>query len=238
MVTTEDTTYPALLRRDDETRGRRDGEQRIPALSEVRRQAKESGGQVTTGYQKKLLADCAGEIHALYQRYQRTGREATQQIAQIAGQIVEARDDLRRGQEDVTAAGVPLTADELRPRNPEEQTWEPAMLRDRREVARSRRIKLAQEAADAARDRLRKLHAQHADAARRRDEALAAIVVRARRIAELHHRRVATYLDALARSHVDGKTLYPLLTLPDVPLPPWLRETGPNDDPSRDMEQS
>ncbi|MET7423395.1 hypothetical protein [Dactylosporangium sp. NPDC005555] len=237
MATTEDTTYPALLRRGDELRGRRDGEQRIPALSEVRRLTQESGGQVTVGYQKKLLADCDGEIHALYPMFQRTGREAAQQLAQLAGHIVEARDDLRRRQEDVTAAGAALTDDELRPRNPEEQTWDPPKLRDRREVARSRRIKLAQEAAEAARDRLRQWRAQHADAVRRRDEALAGFVVQARRIAELHHRRIATYLDALARTHPDGRTLYPLLTLPEVPLPAWVRDLDPTDDPSRELEQ-
>src|SRR5688572_8943163 len=108
MATTEDTTYPALLRRGDELRGRRDGEQRIPALSEVRRLAQESGTQVTTGYQKKLLADCAGEIHALYPTFQRTAREAAQQIAQLASHIVEAREDARRRQDDVTAAGAAL----------------------------------------------------------------------------------------------------------------------------------
>ena len=62
MVAGADTSYPAPLQRDDRRRGRLDGEQRIPSLTEVRRQQHElaeSGGRLTVGYQVVLLAELA-----------------------------------------------------------------------------------------------------------------------------------------------------------------------------------
>jgi hypothetical protein len=246
MVASPDTSYPVSLQRDDERRGWQDGEQRIPSLAEVRRQQqglKETGGQLTVGYQVVLLAELNERLNALFPLFQSAGQAAAHEISEHSDRVGEAQDELRRMQERLGVAAAALTPDELRPRNPEEERWEPETVRNRREVERTRRIRRAQNALDIARDHLKQRRVERAAAVRGRDEALAAFGVRARRLVELYQRRIAAYLDSLARSHPDGKTLYPLLSLPDIPLPDWVPKTfAPEDssrepdDPSRELE--
>lgn len=224
------------LRRLDERRGRRDGEQRIPALAEVRRRQQElrqTGGQLTVGYQVVLLAELAGQLNALFPAYRRTGQEMARDIRQHRNRIEEAAQKLRRTEDRLDAAAAALTPEELRPRNPEEERWDRETLHNRREVERSRRIRKAQDAVHPARNHLNQRRAECAAAERRRDEAMADFGIRAQRLKELCQRRIATYVDALARSHPDGRTLYPLLSMPDIPLPEWVPETLVPDEPTR-----
>ncbi|GHJ48966.1 hypothetical protein Cs7R123_63080 [Catellatospora sp. TT07R-123] len=239
MATSEDMSYPEKLRREDERRGRQDGEQRIPSLSEVRRrqqELKDSGGRPALGYQVVLLAELHSLLDALHPQFQGTSRSAAHEIGRIGDRIAAARADVQRLEERLGTASAVLTEDELRPRNPEEEGWRPERLRSRREVERARRARLARESVDAGVRRWDQLRAEHTEAVRRRDEALAAYGVRARKLVELCQRRMATYLDALARSHPDGKTLYALLSVPDIPLPSWIPEIAEPGDPSSDME--
>jgi hypothetical protein len=246
VVTSEDVSYPVSRRRDDERRGRQDGEQRIPSLAEVRRQQqelKETGGQLTVGYQVVLLAELNERLNALFPLFQSVGQAAAHEISQYDDRIGEAQDEVRRMQERFGAAAAALTPDELRPRNPQEERWAPERLQNRREVERARRIRRAQVALDTARDRLKQQRVERTAAARRRDEALTAFGVRARRFVELYQRRIAAYLDSLSRSHPDGRTLYSLLSLSDIPLPDWVPKALVPDDlatepdnPSRELE--
>jgi hypothetical protein len=220
------------LRRDDERRGRSDGEQRIPSLAEVRRlhqELQESGGQVTVGYQRVLLGEFNGELDGLVAAYDRTVQAIEREITQHTDHIEEATELVERARAGRTAAGAPLTEDELRPRNFEEERWRPSTLRNRREVERSRRVRQAQGALDAARDQLRKRKSERTAAVRRRGEDLTGLGGRARGLKELYERRMTVYADALARIHPDGKTLYPLLGAPDIALPSWIpdRTTRP-----------
>jgi hypothetical protein len=229
MATSDNQAYPQELRRADQRRGRLDGEKRIPSLSEVRRQQEaleKTGGQLTVGYQVVLLAELNDRANALQPAFRRTQRDAEQEINQHEDRIVQAREDLRRLRDLLAAAQLPLTPEELLPRNPEEETWAASRLRNRREVARARRIALARRDVGDARERLTQRCSELASAQRRRDEALAQFAVRVRRLVQLYQQRYATYADALARSHPDGKTLYPLLTLHRIPFPDWVpRET-------------
>jgi chromosome segregation ATPase len=227
VATTEHTSYPLTLRRLDEDRGRRDGVRRTPALAEVRRrqqELRETGGQLTVGYQVVLLTEMGGELNALFPAYQRTGQAMLRDIRQHLDRIEEAERRLRRAEDRLSTAEAALTREELLPRNPEEEGWERETLRNRREVERSRRIGRAQDAVDAARDHLNQRRAECTAAERRRDEAMADFGLRAQRIKELYQRRIATYVDALARSHPDGRTLNPLLSMTDIPLPEWVPE--------------
>lgn len=225
MTTFEDTSYPRALRRTDERRGRRDGEQRLPSLAEVRRRQQELGQgtqHVTVGYQLVLLAELDGRLSALFPAYQRIGQETARDIRQHRARVQDAARRHSRAEADVTAAKAALTSEELRPRNPQEERWSQEMLLSRREVARATRIKRAQRAADAARDQLHQRQVECAAAERRRDEALAEFGIQAQRLKELFQRRIATYVDALAQAHPEGRTLYPILSVPDLPLPDWV----------------
>ncbi|GAA1775270.1 hypothetical protein [Luedemannella helvata] len=225
MADTAEGSYPTALRRRDEARGRRDGEQRTPALAEVRRRHQEvlvNGGQLAVGYQLVLLAELNGRLNELYPLFQRTGRHARHEIRQCRDAIEQAVQALGRAEDNLRAAAAALTEEELRPRNPEEERWSAETLRNRREVARSRRIARARAEVDGARQHLAQRKADLASAERRRDEAMADFGVRARRLQDLYQRRMTAYIDALARSHPDGRTLYPLLNIPEIPLPRWV----------------
>ncbi|MFY1635213.1 hypothetical protein ACN27F_18380 [Solwaraspora sp. WMMB335] len=229
MVASAEPSYPTSLQRADRRRGQLDGEQRIPALAEVRRQQQaltETGGQLAVGYQLVLLAELDEKLNELSIAHRRTHQAAAVDLSRHDERIEQARNDLGRKREQLEAAKAPLTEEELRPRNPEEARWDAEMLRHRREVARSRRIKLAQESVDDARDRVEQRHAERAAAVRQHDEASAEPGTRARRLVELYQRRIAEYLAALARYHPAGATLYPLLSMPEIPLPDWVTETA------------
>jgi hypothetical protein len=99
------------------------------------------------------------------------------------------------------------------------------MLRHRREVARSRRIMRAREELDHAHDRVERRRAERAAAVRQHQEAASGPGIEARRTVELYQRRIAEYLSALAQAHPDGRTLYPLLGLLEIPLPDWVTES-------------
>lgn len=227
MATSEDTSYPLALRRVDERRGRRDGEQRIPSLSEVRRRQQElaeTGGLLTVGYQVVLLTELDARLNELFPVYQRTGQAMVRDLAEHQDRIEQAETALRRAEVRVEAAGAALTPEELRPRNPEEERWDPETLRNRREVERSRRIRAARDQVEKPRRHLAQRRAERVAARRGWDEAMAEFGSRARGLKEQYQRRMATYVDALARSHPDGRTLYPLLSVPDIPLPEWVPE--------------
>lgn len=224
MVASSGSSYPAELQRADQRRGKLDGVQRIPALSEVRRQQevlKETGGQLTVGYQVVLLAEFTEQLNELALDHQRRLQAAVSDLGRHDERIEQAHNDLGRKRERLAAANAALTEDELRPRNPEETRWDAATLHHRREVARARRIKLAAELVDQARDRLEQRSGERAAAVRQHREALAEPGVRARRLVELYQRRIAEYLASLARHHPAGATLYPLLSMPELPLPEW-----------------
>ncbi len=161
------------------------------------------------------------------------GRAAALELSRCDERIEQAREDVRRTQERLQAASVPLRPEELQPRNPEEERWADERLRHRREVARSRRIMRAQEDLDHARDHVERRRAERAAAVRQHQEAALGPGVRARRTVELYQRRIAEYLSALAQTHPDGKTLYPLLALPSIPLPGWVTESSHNPDDTR-----
>jgi hypothetical protein len=227
MVATADTAYPDSLQNADRRRGKRDGEQRIPSLAEVRRrqgQLAETGESLTVGYQVVLLAELNEQLTELLVTHRRAGRAAELQIRQHDDDIQQAENHVRRMTARLEAARAELTAEELMPRNPEEARWAAEMLRHRREVARARRIAQAQDALDRARDRVEQQVARRAATVRQREEEAAAQAARARRLIELYRRRMAEYVDALAGTHPDGRTLYPLLSMPDVPVPPWVTE--------------
>ena len=235
-MATLDTSYPAELQRDDQRRGRLDGEQRIPSLAEVRRRQQElteTGGQLTVGYQVVLLAELGEKLNELHVAYLHLGRVAATELSRHDERIEQAREEVRRAEELLRAASAPLTPEELLPRNPEEERWAGEMLRHRREVARSRRILRAQQGLDQVRDLPERRRAERAAAVRQHQEAASGPGIRARRTVELYQRRIAEYLSALAQSHPDGRTLYPLLCLPSIPLPGWVTESSPIPDNSR-----
>lgn len=236
MMATADTSYPAALQRDDRRRGQLDGEQRIPSLAEVRRRQQElarTGGQLTVGFQVVLLAELSEKLNELHVAYLRLRQTAALELSRCDERIEQAREDVRRAQERLRTAGAPLTPEELRPRNPEEERRAGEMLRHRREVARSRRVRRAQEELDQARDGVDRRRAERAAAVRQHQEAASGPGVRARRTVELYQRRIAEYLSALAQSHPDGKTLYPLLSLSSIPLPGWVTESSQQPDEAR-----
>jgi DNA repair exonuclease SbcCD ATPase subunit len=221
----EDTSYPLALQRLDRLRGQRDGEKRTPALAEVRRREREmkaTGEQLTVGYQVVLLAELDAELNALFPAYQRAGQSMRRDISRHHDRIADTEEDLRRAEERLEKAAAALTPEELRPGSPQEERWDEQTLRNRREVARARRIRRAQEAVEALREQLKQRHAECAEAERRREEALTNFGNQARRLKEIYQRRMATYVDALTRSHPDGKTLNALLSMPDIPLPQWV----------------
>lgn len=233
MVATVDTSYPASLQRADQRRGQLDGEQRIPSLAEVRRRQQElaeTGGRVTVGYQLVLLTELGEKLNELHVAYLRLGQTAARELNRCDERIEQARDAVLRAQERLRAAGVPLTPEELLPRNPEEERWADEMLRHRREVARSRRVLRAQEELEQSRDLVERGVAERAAVARQHEEAASGPGIRARRTVELYQRRIAEYLSALAQSHPDGRTLYPLLAVPSIPLPGWVTESSPTPD--------
>jgi hypothetical protein len=230
MVATTDTSYPAALRRADQDRGTRDGEQGIPALAEVRRRQAElagTGESVTVGYQLVLLAELGERLNKLHAEFLQLGRAAALELDRCDERIERACEDVVRMEQRLQAARAPLTAEELLPRNREEQHWADAMLRHRREVARSRRIMRAQEELDHARDQVDRRRAERVAAVRQRQAAASGPGTRARSLVELYQRRIAEYLAALARTHPHGQTLYPLLSLPPIELPTWVLETSP-----------
>ncbi|GIF06860.1 hypothetical protein [Actinoplanes siamensis] len=231
MEATAETTYPAALRRDDRNRGRLDGEQGLPSLAEVRRRHQElagTGEPVVVGYQVVLLAELNERLDELYVAFVRLGRATALELDRCDELIDRARRDADRARERLDAANAPLTAEELRPRNPQEQRWAEAMLRHRREVARSRRIRRAEAELEQAREAVERRRADRAEVLRRHREAAAGPGAEARRTAELYQRRIAEYLSALSQHHPHGMTLYPLLTLPPVQLPGWVTETPPD----------
>ncbi|MEU8071001.1 hypothetical protein AB0B20_14730 [Micromonospora sp. NPDC049151] len=229
MVATSDTSYPAALRRADRNRGTHDGEQGIPALAEVRRRQAElagTGETVTVGYQLVLLAELHEKLDELHAEFLTMGRAAAIELDRCDERLERAREDVVRCEQRVEAARRPLTDEELLPRNREEQRWSDAMLRHRREVARSRRITRAREELDRARDQVDRRRAERVAAVRQHQAAASGPGTRARGAVELYQRRTAEYLAALARAHPHGRTLYPLLTLPPVELPTWVLETS------------
>jgi hypothetical protein len=240
MVATADASYPVSLQRDDRRRGERDGEQRIPSLTEVRRRQQElagTGEPLTVGYQIVLLAELGEKLAELHEAYLRLGRAAAVELSRCDERIARARQDVLRVRERLAAASAPLTPEELRPRNPEEERWPDERLRHRREVARSRRILRAREALEHALDHVERRRHERAAAVRQHHEAASEPGVRARRAVELYQRRMAEYLSALARTHPDGRTLYPLLTLPPIPLPGWATESPQTPDDTRSQSE-
>ncbi|SCE68920.1 hypothetical protein GA0074696_0244 [Micromonospora purpureochromogenes] len=238
MVATSDTFYSAALRRADQARGTHDGEQGIPALAEVRRRQAElagTGETVTVGYQLVLLAELHEKLDHLHAQFLQMGRAAAIELDRCDERIERAREDVVRWEQRVEAARLPLTPEELLPRNREEQRWSDAMLRHRREVARSRRIMRAQEELEHARDQVDRRRAERVAAVRQHQAAASGPGTRARGLVELYQRRLAEYLAALARAHPHGRTLSPLLTLPPVALPTWVLETS---SPSADTGSS
>ncbi|MFI6232711.1 hypothetical protein ACIBD9_04005 [Micromonospora sp. NPDC050784] len=238
MVATPDMSYPAPLQRDDRLRGRLDGEQRIPSLAEVRRREQElaeTGGQLTVGYQVVLLAELSQKLNELHVAYLRMGQALALELSRCDERIERAQEDLRRMQEGLRDASVPLTPEELRPRNSEEVLWAEEVLRHRREVARSRRVLRARENVDHARDRVERRQAERAAAVRQHQEAASGPGIQAQRTVELYQRRIAVYLAALAQNHPEGGTLYPLLTLPSIPLPGWVTESSPHHHDTRSL---
>jgi hypothetical protein len=179
-----------------------------------------------------LLAELNQQVNAIFPSYQRSGQAMLRDLAQHRERIAEAERQVSRAQDRLDEAAAPLTPEELQPRNPEEANWDSSTRSNRREVERSRRIRRAQDARDAARDHLHQRQAECRAAEVRRDEAMAEFGLRAHRIRELYRQRIATYVDALARSHPDGRTLYPLLSLPEVRLPDWVPATDVTDGPS------
>ena len=227
MTATWETSYPATLQRDDRRRGRLDGMQRTPALAEVRRQQQElqaTGGQLTVGYQAVLLAELSEQLNELRTLYLRKNEAMALELSQYDDRIEQAGREVERMQERVAAATAALTPEELLPRNPEEERWTPATVRNRREVARARRAMRAQEALDNAYDELARHRYERVAVVRRHQESSGGPAIRARRLAELYQRRMAGYLSALAQHHPEGRTLYPLLSMPEIPLPDWVTE--------------
>jgi hypothetical protein len=227
MVATLDTSYPDSLQSADRRRGKRDGEQRIPSLAEVRRRQEQlagTGEPLTVGYQVVLLAELNERLTELLVTHRRAGKAAELQLRAHDDHIRQAEHDARRAAGRLEEMRAELTPDELLPRNREEERWTAEMLRHRREVARARRIARAQDDVDRACERVEQEVARRAAAARQHEEAAAAQAAQARRLIELYRRRMAEYVDALAGTHPDGRTLYPLLSLPQVPVPPWVTE--------------
>src|SRR4051812_18225236 len=175
MVATADPSYPQSLQRDDRRRGRLDGEQRIPSLSEVRRrqqELRETGGQLSVGYQVVLLAELSEKLRELESTFRQAARAATGELARHDERIDQAVEDMGRAADRLRAAGEPLTAEELLPRNPEEERWEQRTVRNRREVARIRRIAAAREGVEQARALVEQRRGERADALRQHQEAM------------------------------------------------------------------
>lgn len=231
-----DTSYPTTLRRADRRRGRLDGEQRTPSLAEVRRrqqELRESGGQLSVGYQSVLLAELSEKLNELSLEYQQLRRVAAAEIARLDANVDRTDHKVNRMAERLRVAEAPLTAEELLPRNAEEQRWEERVVRNRREVARIRRIAGAGEAVEQARTDLERLRDERAAALRQHQEAATAPGIRARRLVELYQRRLAEYVSALAQYHPEGRTLHALLSIPDIQLPEWATETPDHPDDPR-----
>lgn len=233
MVATSETAYPAILQRDDRRRGHRDGKRRTPSLAEVRRQQRElaeTGGRPTVGYQVLLLAELSESLTGLHITYQRLGAATALQLGRYEQDIRRAREDAQRATERLDAARNALDQTELLPRNAEEEHWSEELLRNRREVARARRIARARDELTQAHDRIAHLRAERATTESRHREAASDLGDQARRMVELCRRRTAEYLSALAETHPDGRTLHPLLALSEIPLPSWVTESSHPDD--------
>jgi len=228
MVATPGTSYPAPLRKADRLRGRRDGEQRIPSLAEIRRQQERTEGtdRLTVGYQFVLLAELGEKLRELELEFLRAGRAAAAELARHDEQIDRAARQAARMVECLRVAEAPLTAEELLPRNPDEERWEERTVRNRREVARIRRIAHAREAAEQADRLVEGRRGERAETLRRHQE-VAGPETRAHQLVELYQRRLAEYVSALAQYHPDGRTLYPLLSIPEIELPDWIARTAP-----------
>lgn len=230
MRTTEDLPYPADLRRRDAARGRADGRQHIPALSEVHRRLRgsdEGSARPAFGYELVLLTEFTSELRRLVRDHERAASALERDLARARERVEEAERAVRRAEEHLAVASE-LTAEQLRPRNPQEERWDPETLRNRREWTRSRRVRHAREALDTSRERLHDRRAELAAALRRRSELTADLGARVQRVRELYQRRIATYIDALVRAHPHGRALYPLLTMPDIPLPDWVPGAHPS----------
>ncbi|MEO6700007.1 MAG: hypothetical protein ABIP57_00715 [Jatrophihabitantaceae bacterium] len=228
LATTADASYPAPLKLEDQRRGQLDGKQRIPSLAEVRRRQQElrdTGAQLSVGYQSVLLAELNQQLKELEMLARQSGRSAALEFADHDLRIDQAGDIARRMQAQLLVAEAPLTPEELLARNPTEEGWPERTLRNRREVARGRRIARARQVVEQARALVDQRRADRAAAVRRHQELTASSATAARRLIDLYQRRIAEYVSALALHHPDGRTLYPLLTIPEIPLPRWVIET-------------
>lgn len=236
MVATSDASYPAQLQREDQRRGQQDGEQRIPSLTEVRdrqRELRETGGQLTVGYQVVLLAELSGKLKELELATRQSGRAALLDFSEYDTRIDQAAKDVGRMADRLRAAEAALTTEELLPRNPEEERRDERTLRNRREVGRARRIARAREIVEQAHDLVEQWRGERAAAVRQYQQTVAESADRARELIELYQRRLAEYVSALALHHPDGRTLYPLLSVPEIQLPAWITETPPTPSDTR-----
>ena len=223
-ATAEQLPYVAEDRQADIKNGRRDGRKQIPTYTDLVA-LDDNAARITTPYQEQLIHAGLVRIGEEYEHFLARTAAQRDQLVRLRGQLTEAEQAVGRGLADVAAANAPLTADELLPRNHQERELDEQALRSRRTIMRERRI--------AAADELQRHRLELVDQRRREidemcgriDREFAAAQAAGRRLGDYYVLRIATYWDALALAHPEGRHLAPRVPSIIATLPPWVDAT-------------
>jgi hypothetical protein len=187
----------------DRRRGWQDGHRRIPDFGSLAERASDATRTVTP-YQAQLISAAMHQIAEEYLRFQQYTQDLQRQLNRLHADLAYAQQAVDLAHDEVAAASADLTVDEVLPRTPQEVLpADASVLRRRREVMRERRI---------------------AEISDRIDRQFLIAQARTRRIADYLMLRLATYWEAVVKSHPEGRQIA-LLPVSSPSLPAWMDGT-------------
>ncbi len=215
---------PRYLRRDrlrDRWRGRRDGRRRTPSYS-AQAELAESGQAISAPYADQLLAQGQQHIASVLRDFVTTTAPTRSTLSRLREERQLAAVAVLRAADAVADAQLPITENELRPRNHAEMALTGTELHGRRDDLRRHRIgrELAGETARiAAHDEIVARIAAVEE--QLRTEFISAQAT-ATAMSEHYATRVSTYWEHNAHVHPEGTYFAPLLRFVVQRLPSWV----------------
>ncbi|MEU0878655.1 hypothetical protein ABZ345_08670 [Lentzea sp. NPDC005914] len=221
------------LRREqlkDRWRGRRDGRRRTPSYS-AQAELAESGQAVSAPYPDQLLALAQQQIAGIRENFERTAAANRTSLQTLRAQRQLAAKEVLKAAAEVTTAELPITEEELKPRNHTEAAFAGTdSLRGRRDELRRHRIAKAQ-AHEMARIKAHdEIVARIAAVEEQIKTQFVTAQANAAAMSEHYATRISTYWEHNAHVHPEGTYFAPLLRFVAQQLPTWVTDP-PEGDP-------
>ncbi|GAA3459473.1 ATP-binding cassette domain-containing protein [Saccharothrix longispora] len=204
--------YGPLARAGDWWHGWRDGRAVIPRP-----------GSPSTPHRDVLLRRVQEEFEHERLRHEASWSPELDEVARLTSFRPHLVDRLSRAGEAVVRAAVPLSPEQLTTRRLGEERHGDAVVRLRRTREHARRLAAAEQVAEEAHRDLQALDAELEAARARTDQLMDVAAVRVRRAHQHAHRRIASYVRRLVRSHPDGARVLAGVDVDEPILPEWVR---------------